>query len=681
MSKEELRKKAEQILQKKIDELTKEDFLDIKKLTHELQVREIELELQNEELRLAQLQLEEAKRKYQDLFDLAPVGYAIITFGGVIIEANNKLSEYLKVNRKSLIGSNIKDYIYPSSQDFFYFHLQKLSSQITPVADQISLLAEEREFYANIVSSSYYDENLNSKLIRIAFIDSNYSVELQKKLIESQTFIEYVLNKLPLAVLVFDKKGKLLSYNKNASYFFDKIGYEPNLSSQIFDDGLKEIFSGMYAYASERDELKILNTEKIFGIKIKENFRESKKIVESLRYFKLIFSYLYENSVNYDYLLASIADITDLKLAQDIIKENEENYKTLVNCSFSLILTVDYEGKLLFYNTQAMITLNLSEKDLGKSIFDLLNIKKLENENKIFDQVFEINNSEIIITHNAINRIYFCQVAEILFAKDKCLLVALNDVTERKTYENELKKIANEQKLINESKDKFFSIVSHDLRSPLHGMIGLTNILIEEFDTINANERLNLLMKLKNLIDSQKELLDNLLNWSKLQLNILKPELKNYPLYVIALNSVRILEKTAQIKNIQINVKIEEEINVICDFNMLGIVFHNLLYNAIKFSEPNSKIEILSSIKFDSDETIIEIRDYGKGIDEKVLTNLFSSAYSLEGTQKEKGTGLGLILCKELLEKQNGRIWAENRTTLEKIEGASFYFSIPLGCR
>jgi len=228
-------------------------------------------------------------------------------------------------------------------------------------------------------------------------------------------------------------------------------------------------------------------------------------------------------------------------------------------------------------------------------------------------------------------------------------------------------------KKLNADKDKFFSIISHDLRSPFQGLIGMSELLTETYNGLSDIEKLESISSLNDSIQNVYSLILELLEWSSVQIGRMKFEPKKINLKNVAEKVIAISEISAKNKGIIINGNINENIFVYADSSMIETILRNLLSNAIKFT-PNSG-KIIISAKKQKNSIIVQIKDSGIGIKKNVLKKLFKidEHYSSLGTKGEKGTGLGLILCKELIEKNNGTIWAES----ELGNGSIFFFTIP----
>lgn len=226
----------------------------------------------------------------------------------------------------------------------------------------------------------------------------------------------------------------------------------------------------------------------------------------------------------------------------------------------------------------------------------------------------------------------------------------------------------------NASKDKLFSVVAHDLRTPLTALLGLADILYEDYEEMTDSEKKKFICEITSSIQELYNLSTNLLNWAALQLQKASFEPAEINYREVLLNVIKLLEFNAAKKKIKIINNIHEDLDITADKDMLQSITLNLISNAIKFSNTGGKIEIKAD--FEPDSLIVSVIDYGVGIDEKKLGELFkfSAAKASRGTLNERGTGLGLLICKEMIEKHNGEIWVESKIN----KGSSFHFKLPL---
>lgn len=211
---------------------------------------------------------------------------------------------------------------------------------------------------------------------------------------------------------------------------------------------------------------------------------------------------------------------------------------------------------------------------------------------------------------------------------------------------------------LNRDREKFFKIISHDLRSPFHPIIGFSDMLIKEAETISRKELKELLININ--ISSKKiyDLLDNLLQWLGMNTKRMELTKENFNLTDEVISTIKLFENNLTVKNIRLINKIEKNLYVFADRSAIGVVLRNALSNAIKFSVENGDILLTSELK--GNFAYISIKDRGVGIDQEKLNTLFTvEMKSSRGTRNESGTGLGLILCKEMIER-NGGIFSIN---------------------
>lgn len=235
---------------------------------------------------------------------------------------------------------------------------------------------------------------------------------------------------------------------------------------------------------------------------------------------------------------------------------------------------------------------------------------------------------------------------------------------------NELNKQLNE---VNAAKDKFISIIAHDLRGPYQTTLGLGQVLESDFKGLDESDKKSAISNLNASLHNQYNLLNDILHWAELQGGrfILKSEPVN--LHGLADYVFSLLKISADKKNIKLINSIDANIIVPADKNMIYLVLRNLISNSIKFTNRNGKVTLSSSIH--ENEIHITVKDNGVGIAENYIDNLFKidSLFTSKGTLNEEGSGLGLNLCKEIIEKHGGKIWVESSVN----KGSKFIFSLP----
>lgn len=244
---------------------------------------------------------------------------------------------------------------------------------------------------------------------------------------------------------------------------------------------------------------------------------------------------------------------------------------------------------------------------------------------------------------------------------------------ERKQIEVRLINSEKNLRELNAAKDKFFSIIAHDLKNPFMGILGFTEILSNSFEQYDDAEKQKMISFIKRSAESAYKLLENLLEWSRIQIGVAKVTPVQTDISILINDSITSLKDVAHTKNIKIITTVQSETYVYADEEMIKTIIRNLLTNAIKFSHPDGYVKITAE---DSKENLkLSITDKGIGVKKELLNNLFriDKSITTKGTLGEKGTGLGLILCKEFVEKNNGKLIVDSK---EK-EGSTFSIILP----
>ncbi len=227
----------------------------------------------------------------------------------------------------------------------------------------------------------------------------------------------------------------------------------------------------------------------------------------------------------------------------------------------------------------------------------------------------------------------------------------------------------------NATKDKFFSIIAHDLKSPIHSFTNLTEVIINEFDRLEKDETLELLQAIFSSAKQITSLLENLLQWSRTQSNRISIQPENIHLDQLIEHNLSLLNQNAANKKITLEHKSYGNQIAYADENMIYTVLRNLISNAIKFTHPEGRILVIS--KGHADTVEVSVTDNGVGMRQEDVDNLFriDVYHSTMGTQREKGTGLGLILCHEFMQKNQGKLFVKS----ELGKGSTFTFELPIG--
>lgn len=415
-----------------------------------------------------------------------------------------------------------------------------------------------------------------------------------------------------------------------------------------------------------------------------------------------------------DVVMGIIIDITEKLRLTNAEKEKTEFINKISSTTPDTILILDLENDIItFHNHENLESnvkfnfLNLSINKFKKFIY----LEDLQNFNKYIELL--LNSDKDIIAEGTFRMaLHLGEISWVLcrgtvFKRDNSnkplqILLQFTDITSQKILEDTLRK-TNEQineknyileeqrkqllkikeelensskKLVeaNINKDKMFSIIAHDLKNPFNALFGAASFLKQNFENCSQSE---IQILSENIYNSAKliyGLLENLLDWARLQTNQVYIKKDKINIFEIINNIVLLYKDALKKKEIKIDLLIEHNTEVIADKHSIETVIRNLISNAIKFSYTGGKI--LIGLEKHEKDVIIYVKDFGCGISKEKIDTLFlvEESKSTLGTQNEKGTGLGLMICKELVEKNGGKIWVESQ--LKK--GSTFYILLPI---
>lgn len=242
----------------------------------------------------------------------------------------------------------------------------------------------------------------------------------------------------------------------------------------------------------------------------------------------------------------------------------------------------------------------------------------------------------------------------------------------------ELKQAKSKLELLNKEKDKLFSIIAHDLKNPFGGIINMSKMLKmklsnSNFPTIEKKEIVKPIELIQESGETAHKLLENLLTWSRTQTGKLQISLNNVPLKSITEHTINLCQSLATNKSIELTSQVSDNIILYADLNMLETVLRNLVTNAIKFTNKNGTVNIQAIPN--NEFVTISITDTGIGMKQEKMEKLFNIGENIttRGTENETGTGLGLLICKEFVERNGGKIWVES----QEEKGSKFSFTVP----
>ncbi|MCX6242048.1 MAG: PAS domain-containing sensor histidine kinase [Bacteroidetes bacterium] len=374
-----------------------------------------------------------------------------------------------------------------------------------------------------------------------------------------------------------------------------------------------------------------------------------------------------------------ISKFAERKKSEEKLAESELKYRILIENTGEGIGIMNDEETFVFANPSAEKIFGVEKGKLpGLCLYDFLLPKEIE-EIKNETRKRSLGNSseyelEIFLKDGGRKDLLVTATPSFEGSKFKGTFGIFRDITERKSAEKQITLKNEELRKINAEKDKLFSIIAHDLRSPFNVFLNYTRILEEDLTSLTQDQIQLFVQMMGTSATNLYRLLENLLEWSRLQRGLTTLDTTSFLLLPNVSSSLDLVRESAHKKEIEININIPENLVVYADEKMLDSILRNLSSNAIKFTPKGGRITITAK---DSHEGWIEIsmKDTGIGMTKEMIDTLFKMDVNTnrKGTEGEPSTGLGLILCKEFVEKQGGRLWVES----EVEKGSTFYFTLP----
>ncbi|NCS81964.1 MAG: hypothetical protein AUJ54_00140 [Ignavibacteria bacterium CG1_02_37_35] len=381
-------------------------------------------------------------------------------------------------------------------------------------------------------------------------------------------------------------------------------------------------------------------------------------------------------------------DVSERKRVQQAIKESEERYRTITENLDDSLWTAERAGnniRYTFFTTSIEKITGYSQTEFlhdSRYFFKITfpdDFKMIKMRLRKFINNYYKNSEELVF------RIIHKQ-GHLVWIKNKITVTRnqrgeilkmfglVSDISIQKKAEEEVEKSSDNLKKLNDTKDRFISIVSHDLRTPFSSILGFTDILLND-DEITAEESKQYIGYIQESAQSMLALVNSLLDWTRLQTGRIRFEPAKIDLFEHVKKALEAVAGFAIKKGITLQNLVTDEINVFADKSLLSQIFGNLLSNALKFTKSGGTIAI-NFAQSDVPRFIeIWVNDTGTGISKENLSKVFDvdAKFTSEGTAGEKGTGLGLSLVKEIVEKHGGKIWVESKVG----KGTTFKFTLP----
>lgn len=365
---------------------------------------------------------------------------------------------------------------------------------------------------------------------------------------------------------------------------------------------------------------------------------------------------------------------------EHLLQSKDEIFKQLIRNSFDMIVLLDAEGHQKYVSESC-------EKILGYTPEELINISVIEEMLHPDDWAIARKGLQGIVDnsknggtqyrhrHKNGGWVYLEAFGtnQLDNPSIQCVVLNVRDITERKKAEEALKESETRLSTLLAGKDRFFSIIGHDLKNPFSSILGFSELLVDQLQKKEYEEAEEYARIIQHSSKQVLDLLSNLLVWAQSQTDTTEYNPETFELKAVVDEVIDLLSNSLQYKSILITNNILPNLSLFADKAMITLVLRNLISNGIKFTHSGGKIQIQAE---ESDRQLtVSVADNGVGIKEENLTELFNTEtrYSTRGTNSESGTGLGLLLCKDFIEIHGGKIWVESSVN----NGSTFRFTIP----
>ena len=673
-----LRKKAEDLVKMKSSNANPpKSKAEMLKLIYELELRIAELEIQNIE---NPKDAEEKKLKDENLIhtlstaiEQSPVSIFITDTNGIIEFVNPMFTKITGYSSKEAIGKkpNILKSENTPNKVFRELWDTILSGKVWRGEFQNKKKNGELYYEAAVISPVKNDEG---SIINFLALKSDITerkkteeeIKLQSALLNS------LIDSIPDMIFFKDTEGVYLGCNPVFQEFVGKTK-EEIIGKTDYDFVDKETAD----FFRHHDKLMLTENQTHRNEELVTFANGRKVLLDTLK------SPYRDGNGNLVGILGISRDITERKEAETKLRESEERFETLAEHSKVITWEIDENGLYTYISDVCRTVLGYNpEEIIGKKHF--YDLHPEEGREAFKSEVFVfLMQKKLVRGHiNALenkegNVVWVSTNALPTFFSDGKLMGCRGtdtDITERKEAEDQIKQKNEELRELNSEKDKFFSIIAHDLRGPFNGFLGLTDIFASELSTMNLDDIQHLAQLLKESANNLYRFLENLLEWSQMNRGLKTANRKQLLIKNIINDNILLIKNHAANKEIKISTDVQEDMTVFADKYMLETVLRNLLSNAVKYTKKGGSITV--SARNTTDKLIeVSVTDTGIGMNKEMIHDLFriDAKTSRKGTDGESSTGLGLLICREFIEKNEGILTVDSKEG----KGSTFRVSLP----
>jgi PAS domain S-box-containing protein len=660
------RKRAEEVLNKA------HEILEIKVFENTSKLRKVNKELREEinHRQLIQQALAESEERFRIMAETAPDAIISINQANDILFVNKAVEKVFGYKEKELNGQKLTllmpDYLKHIQQEAANRYNASGKKYISWQEILVPGLHKNgSKIYLEVSFGEFKKEGKRTLTAIIRNVTEK--IRIQEELQQSETKFRTAFEDASVGICLTSLRGAFHQVNRS---FAKMAGYkeEELLSKAIFD----LIPSEESTLIKERFK-KLLNNE-IYDIKSTDQYLGKNG---NLIYVNASTSLLRDNYGRPLYFIHIVEDITKQKIAEENFVNEKLLSDSIINSLPGVFYLLDDKGELLRWNKNLEKVSGYTEKEMQKlTAFSFFRDFDHELIAKKMGDVFTLGKSEVeahLLTKHGDQILYLFTGTKITVNDQPCIIGVGIDIQLRKEAELAIQQYSDELQELNARKDKFFSIIAHDLRSPIAGLMGLTRMLSLKYLDMDMKEIGQTSKYINKVSNNFYNLVNNLLEWSKVQIGnySFKPTVFN--LKDLTEDIHLLLNENFKEKQIHFHNELGNEVSIYADHYMVHSVLQNLFSNAIKYTKPGGQIYISSTQE--KGMVKVKVLDTGIGMAPIQMQQLFKieKQQSTKGTEGEPGTGLGLFLCKEFIQKHGGYITVESQPDT----GTTFWFTLP----
>lgn len=617
-----------------------------------------------EDLRLSEAQFRAA-------FEYSGIGMALVALDGKWIRVNKSFCQILGYSSKELLSLTFQDITCPEDLDKDRSLIQEMLE-----GKRQSYQLEKRYIHKDgsmvwvLLSGSIIldkDQKPSHRIVQVQDITERKKSEIALR--EERELLSTLINNIPLNIFGKDLQSRKTFVNKAEVNYMGV-----NSADELLGKDDYELFPMALARISIAEDQEVFNS----GKPIVNREKIISWLDGSIRTLLISKIPLLNDNGKIVGLLGIDYDISNIKAAESALFESEQQLRKIFENIQDVFYQTDQNG--IFTEISPSIKKHAGysrEEVIGSPVPKFYN--KPDDRERLMGILKEqrsISDYELAVKTKA-GEIRYSSVNAHLIIRNGVIVGTegtMRDVTERKLYENSLISLNNDLNILNDQKNKLLSVIAHDLRNPISSCVGLLEVVFMDIETNSKEELVEYMVMMQKSLLNAHELLMDLLEWAKIQFNsvdfnpVLINDIKNHVRHCI-----KKIEHIADAKQIEISEDIEDDMQLSLDKYMLDAIIRNLVTNSVKFS--NSGGKIIVSAKKEGNGITFSVTDNGIGIESQNIDKIFSddTYFTSYGTKGEKGTGMGLSLCRNFVEKHGGKMWVES--TVGK--GSKFYFNIP----